>query len=285
MSSPRCIVTVHAHPDDESSKGPGTIAAYRARGIRSVLVCCTDGAEGDVLNPALDAEAVKADLANVRREELAAATSIIGYDRVVHLGYRDSGMKDSPANDHPECFHQAPLEEATEKLVAILRAERPQVLVTYPDVQEQYPHPDHLKVHDVSMAAYLAAGDPTKYQDAGPAHEVAKLFYVTWPAERVRAMHQMFLELGLESPYDEAFLARLDNYVDDTTHKVDISGFGHIRELSLKAHATQIDPNSKWWFGLPSSVQAELYPFEHYRLADSRLSGFVESGNDLFEGL
>jgi mycothiol S-conjugate amidase len=114
---------------------------------------------------------------------------------------------------------------------------------------------------------------------------VAKLFYVTWPAERVRAMHQMFLELGLESPYDEAFLARLDNYVDDTTHKVDISGFGHIRELSLKAHATQIDPNSKWWFGLPSSVQAELYPFEHYRLADSRLSGFVESGNDLFEGL
>ncbi len=250
-----------------------------------MLVCCTDGAEGDVLNPALDAEAVKADLANVRRDELAAATSIIGYDQVVHLGYRDSGMKDSAANADPECFHQAPLEEATEKLVAIIRQERPQVLVTYPDVQEQYPHPDHLKVHDVSMAAYLAAGDPTKFPAAGPPHEVTKLFYVTWPAERVRAMHQMFLELGLESPYDEAFLARLDNYVDDTTHKVDISGFGHIRELSLKAHATQIDPNSKWWFGLPSSVQAEIYPFEHYRLAHSRLDNAVETGDDLFEGI
>jgi mycothiol S-conjugate amidase len=98
-------------------------------------------------------------------------------------------------------------------------------------------------------------------------------------------MHEMFGELGLESPYDADFLKRLDNYVDDTTHKVDISGFGHIRELSLKAHATQIDPNSKWWFGLPSSVQAELYPFEHYRLAHSRLGGGDEAGDDLFEGL
>ncbi len=281
----RCIVTVHAHPDDESSKGPGTIARYRAEGVRTVLVCCTDGAEGDVHNPALDAEAVKADLKNVRRQELEAATAIIGYDRVVHLDYRDSGMADSEANAHPESFHQAPLEEATEKLVAILREERPQVLITYPDVQDQYPHPDHLKVHDISMAAFLASGDPGAFPSAGPAHQVDRLFYVTWPAERVRKMHEMFVELGLESPYDAEFLARIDAHVDDATHKVDITGFGHIRELALKAHATQVDPTSKWWFGLPSDVQAEIYPFEHYRLALPVPEGEPQDASDLFEGL
>ncbi|HEU5083148.1 MAG TPA: PIG-L family deacetylase, partial [Acidimicrobiales bacterium] len=160
MSRPdRCILTVHAHPDDESSKGAATIAWYRSQGVRTVLVCCTDGAAGDILNPAMDRPEVKADLPAVRREELARAAEIIGYDEVVHLGYRDSGMPDTEANAHPEAFANADLDEAVGRLVEVLRRERPQVVVTYGDDQSGYPHPDHLMVHDVTMPAVERAAD------------------------------------------------------------------------------------------------------------------------------
>jgi mycothiol S-conjugate amidase len=100
---PLCLLTIHAHPDDESSKGAGTVAKYHAEGVRTVLVCCTDGAAGDILNPAMDREDVKADLPKVREQELERAAAIIGYDEVVMLGYRDSGMPDSDHNHHWPC--------------------------------------------------------------------------------------------------------------------------------------------------------------------------------------
>ena len=121
----RCLLTVHAHPDDEASKGPGTIARYQAEGVHTVLVCCTGGEEGEILNPALDTPEIRADLAAVRREELARATEIIGYDEVVMLGYRDSGMAGSEANANPDCFAAAPLDEAVARLVAVVRRTRP----------------------------------------------------------------------------------------------------------------------------------------------------------------
>jgi mycothiol S-conjugate amidase len=77
-----CLLAVHAHPDDESSKGAGTVAKYRAEGVRTVLVCCTGGEEGDILNPAMDRPEVRADLGAVRQEELDRAASIIGYAEV-----------------------------------------------------------------------------------------------------------------------------------------------------------------------------------------------------------
>src|SRR5215510_1655906 len=118
---PLCLLTVHAHPDDEASKGAGTVNVYHQRGVRTVLVCCTGGEEGDILNPAMDTDEVKADIGAVRRRELDAAAKVIGYDEVVMLGYRDSGMPDSEANKNPECFARAPLDEAVGRLVAILR--------------------------------------------------------------------------------------------------------------------------------------------------------------------
>ena len=149
MTTPLCLLTVHAHPDDEASKGPGTVAKYHAEGVRTVLVCCTGGEEGDILNPALDSPEVRADIGAVRMRELAAATTVIGYDEVVMLGYRDSGMPDSEANARPDSFARAPLEEAVGRLVAVIRRERPQVIVTYGDDQKGYPHPDHLRVHEI----------------------------------------------------------------------------------------------------------------------------------------
>src|SRR3954471_4965956 len=102
MDEPRCILAVHAHPDDESSKGAGTIARYHAAGVHTVLVCCTGGEEGDILNPAMERPEVRERLHEVRMQELAEATRIISYDEVVMLGYRDSGMPDTEANARPE---------------------------------------------------------------------------------------------------------------------------------------------------------------------------------------
>src|SRR5690348_13539488 len=132
MDERLCLLTVHAHPDDEASKGAGTVARYHAEGVRTVLVTCTGGEEGDILNPAMDRDDIRARIAEVRREELDRAAEIIGYDEVVMLGYRDSGMPESPANADPASFAQAPLDEAVGRLVAIIRRFRPQVIVTYP---------------------------------------------------------------------------------------------------------------------------------------------------------
>src|SRR3954447_20185807 len=192
------LLTVHAHPDDESSKGAGTVAKYHDSGVRCVLVCCTGGEAGFILNPAMDTDEVKADIAGVRRRELETAAAIIGYDELVWLGYRDSGMPDMPENADPRCFARADLDEAVGRLVAIIRRERPQVIVTYPDEQTRYPHPDHLRVHEISMIAFDAAGDPDRYAELGEPWQPLKLYYSTWSRARIVATHAKLLELGLE---------------------------------------------------------------------------------------
>jgi mycothiol S-conjugate amidase len=281
MDDRLCLLTVHAHPDDESSKGAATVRHYHEEGVRCVLVCCTGGEAGDILNPAMDRPDVRARLAEIRAEELARATEIIGYDQVVMLGYRDSGMPGSEHNDHPECFAQAPLEEAVGRLVAVIRRERPQVVVTYPDDQGGYRHPDHLRVHDVTVPAFEAAGDPDAYPEAGPPWQPLKLYYTGWSQARVRATHEKLLELGLESPYSQEWLDRpgMDHRI---TTKVDVTGCHDVRRLALLAHATQIDPTSRYWFGLPPEVVA--YPWDDYILARSLVDATVPE-HDLFAGL
>jgi len=180
-------MTVHAHPDDEASKGPGTIALYSSRGVSTVLVCCTGGEEGDLQNPALaepggplhglEGVALSQAIADMRPAELAASAQAIGFDHVVMLGYRDSGMAGCDANAHPDCFATAPHDDACRRLVTEIRRHRPDVLLTYPDDQRGYPHPDHLRVHEISMAAVDYAADPAWHPDAGPAHEVRKVYY------------------------------------------------------------------------------------------------------------
>ncbi len=278
---PRCLLTVHAHPDDESSKGAGTVARYHAAGVRTVLVCCTGGEEGDILNPAMDRPEVRDHLAEVRRAELAEAARIIGYDDVVMLGYRDSGMPDTEANQRPEAFANAPLDDAVGRLVAVVRRTRPQVLVTYPEDQSEYPHPDHLRVHEITMAAWDAAGDPDRYPDAGPPWTPSKLYYTVWPRRRMLAMHEKFAELDLQSPFDDKWLARLQR-TEPLTTSIDLAGFADIRGQALKAHATQVDPTSPFWFGLPPEVLRELHPYDDYFLAASRVGGVDGLEDDLF---
>ncbi len=266
MEDRLCLLSVHAHPDDESSKGPATIARYHAEGVRTVLVCCTGGEEGDILNPAVDTPDVRADLAAVRRRELERATAIIGYDRVVHLGYRDSGMAGSPANKDPRSFASACFEEAVGRLVEVIRAERPQVVVTYGEDHGGYPHPDHVRTHEVTVAAFEASGDAAAYPEAGPAFAPSKLYYIVWSGARILAMHQKFKELGLESPFDEGWLARASKPQEVTT-VIDVSEHADVRRRALLAHETQVDPSSPFWFGLPPEVARSVYPVDEYFLA------------------
>ncbi|MCU1490684.1 MAG: Mycothiol conjugate amidase Mca [Acidimicrobiaceae bacterium] len=266
-----CLMTVHAHPDDEASKGAGTVARYHAAGVRTVLVTCTGGEEGDILNPAMDRPEVRAELPAVRRQELADAAGAIGYDEVVLLGYRDSGMPDSPANADPRSFHQAPIAEAVGRLVEVIRRERPQVIVTYPEDQSGYPHPDHIRVHEITVAAFEAAGDPAAYPGLGEPYQPLKLYYSLWPVEQMVKRHEKFLELGLDSPYTElikeGWLERAP--VQEPTAKVDIAGFADARRAGLLAHATQIDPASPHWFGLPVEHEREIHVNDPYVLARS----------------
>ena len=283
MSDPLCILTVHAHPDDEASKGAATIAKYRAEGIRTVLVCCTGGEEGDILNPAMDRPEVKKNLGAVRRQELDRAAAVIGYERVHLLGYRDSGMPESDANLHPDCFAEAPLDEAVDRLVELLRLERPQVVVTYPDEQGTYKHPDHLRVYEITDPAVERAADGNHRPDLGPPWSVNKVYYSSWSRARIQARHQAFLDLGLESPYDERWFERPDTD-DQITTKVSVDGFAHVRREGLLAHATQIDPDSPFWFGLPVEVDEKIYTVDDYRLARGHEYSEVPE-DDLFAGL
>jgi len=279
----RCLLAVHAHPDDESSKGAGTVARYAADSVHCVLVCCTGGEEGSILNPAMERPEVVERLHEVRLDELAEAARIIGYHEVVLLGYRDSGMPEDEANARADNFANAPLDEAVGRLVGILRRAQPEVVLTYGDDQRGYPHPDHLRVHEVTMAAVGAAADPALHPEAGPPWQVAKVYWSVWSRARLLGMHEKFLELGLESPYSPEWLERAGQD-DKITTAVPIHGYEDVRRDALLAHATQVDPTSPFWFGLPWDVARTVHPYDDWILARSTVPSELPE-SDLFAGL
>src|SRR5512143_2025739 len=196
---PLRLLAVHAHPDDESSKGAATAARYVREGVEVVVATCTGGEAGSVLNPAMDRPEVVARLPDVRREEMERARAILGV-RQEWLGFVDSGLPEGdPPPPLPEgCFALEPLETAAAPLVRVVRRFRPHVMTTY-DENGGYPHPDHIRCHQVSVAAFEAAGDPSQFPVAGTPWQPLKLYYdVTFSRERIEALHGAMLELGLE---------------------------------------------------------------------------------------
>ncbi len=283
VAAPLCILSVHAHPDDESSKGAGTVAKYHAEGIRTVLVCCTGGEEGDILNPAMDRDEVKADIGAVRKAELDRAAEIIGYDEVHMLGYRDSGMPDSEANKNPEAFANAPFDEAVGRLATILRATRPQVVLTYRTSSRATPTPTTCACHDITQPAIDKAADPDWITESGEPWQVSKVYYSVWSKKRVELTHQKYLELDLESPYSPEWFDRpwQDHRI---TTMIDIEGYAEVRFEALLAHATQIDPESPFWFGLPREVASAIHPYDDYIRAMCLVDAPTPE-DDLFAGL
>jgi mycothiol S-conjugate amidase len=287
VDPPLRLLAVHAHPDDESSKGAASMARYVREGVAVMVVSCTGGERGSILNPALEGDAViEADMGNIRRTEMALAQEILG---VQHrwLGFVDSGLPEGdPLPPLPEgCFALVPLEEATERLVRIVREFRPHVLTTY-DEKGGYPHPDHIRTHEVTMAAWEAAGDPHRFPDAGPAWTPLKVYYhLSHHLERIRALHDAALAAGLESPYAEWLDGWEDKPEDRArlTTRVECGEYFAIRDAALRAHTTQVDPEGRW-FALPYALQVAAWPTEDFQLAATRVETELPE-TDLFAGL
>ena len=285
--SPLRMMTVHAHPDDESSKGAATCARYVAEGHEVMVVTCTGGERGSILNPAMDRPGVLDDLPTVRRAEMARAAEILG---VSHrwLGFVDSGLPEGdPLPPLPEgCFALGDLDEQAGALVAVIREFRPHVVITY-DERGGYPHPDHIRCHEISVAAFDAAGDPDRHPDAGAPWQPLKLYYCHgFSKARLEAFHHALLDRGLDSPYGEW----LDNWSADipdpgtrVTSRIQCADWFPVRDEALKAHATQIDPTSRW-FTVPSDLQREIWPTEDYELVRSLVEAPLPE-DDLFAGV
>ncbi|SMD22346.1 mycothiol conjugate amidase Mca [Lentzea albidocapillata] len=281
------LMAVHAHPDDESSKGAASMARYIAEGHDVMVVTCTDGGAGSILNPAMDRPDVLENIIEVRREEMARAAKIL---RIQHrwLGFKDSGLPEGdPLPPLPDgCFALVPLEESVPSLVEAIRDFRPHVVVTY-DENGGYPHPDHIRTHEISMAALDVAADPAYQPELGEAWETRKVYYGHgFSRAKILAFHEAMEARGMESPYTE-WLANWStdrpDVMDRVTTQVECADYFDVRDEALKAHATQIDPTSRW-FGIPMELQREIWPTEEYELVRSLVDSTLPE-NDLFAGV
>ncbi|RNL61401.1 mycothiol conjugate amidase Mca [Nocardioides marmoriginsengisoli] len=277
---------VHAHPDDESSKGAASTAMYVAKGVDVHVVTCTGGERGSVLNPNMDRPDVLENITEIRRAEMESARQILGVSQD-WLGFVDSGWPEGdPKPPLPEgCFGLVPLEEATEPLVRLIRSFRPHVITTY-DENGGYPHPDHIKCHEISVAAFEAAADPERFPDAGEPWQPLKLYYQHgFNRPKAVALHEAALEQGIESVFAE----RLKDWKPDpvwdarVTTQVPCAEYFPVRDQALIAHATQIDPDG-FFFQIPMELQQRVWPTEDFELVTSLVDSQLPE-DDLFAGI
>lgn len=279
------LLAVHAHPDDESSKGAGTYAAYEDRGDEVMVVSCTGGEAGDVLNTGVHARAhAERDLTGLRRVEMAEAQRILDIEHR-WLGYRDSGMPGDGVLD-PSTFAAIPVEVSVRPLIQLIREFRPHVLVTY-DETGGYPHPDHIRTHEVSMLAWELAGQDV-YPELGEPWEPQKLYFDrTMNEERAKSM----LDHLKDHPEHEhlkdrmeAGLSRMIKQHRKRTTKIDISKYMGRRDDALRAHASQVAPDHEFFFGYPRDLEVIAYPYDAYELVESRVPTELPE-TDLFAGV
>ena len=283
------LMHVHAHPDDESSKGAASTAKYVAEGVDVHVATCTGGERGSILNPGFNHPGIIDNpelIGVIRREEMDSAREILGIKQD-WLGFVDSGWPEgNPKPPLPDgCFAAVPLAEAAEPLVRLIRSFKPHVLTTY-DETGGYPHPDHIKCHEISVYAFEAAADPAAYPDCGEPWQVSKLYYhLSWTFARMKAIDDEMTKHGLENPFAE----RLRNWVfndEDAkrlTTRVQCADYFPVRDEALRAHATQIDPLG-FWFAIPHEVQEAAWPTEDFQLVKSCVETSIPE-DDLFAGL
>lgn len=281
------LMAVHAHPDDESSKGAATMARYAAAGHRVMVVTLTGGERGEVLNPALQRADVHDRIAEIRREEMTKAAQILGIEHR-WLGFIDSGL---PKGDPPpplpdDCFALVPLEESVEALVKVVREFRPHVMTTY-DENGGYPHPDHIRCHQVSVAAFEAAGDYRLFPGSGDVWTVSKLYYIHgFLRQRMQLLQDEFARHGRVGPFAkwlEHWNPDHDGFAERVTSRVECGDYFSQRDDALRAHATQIDPNGDF-FTAPIEWQQRLWSTEEFELARSRVPVTLPE-TDLFAGI
>lgn len=287
------VLAVHAHPDDEASKGAAMMAAYVAAGAEVMVATCTGGERGDILVVgARELARAHRDLAGLRREEMAASVAALG---VQHrwLGFMDSGLPEGdPLPPLPfACFAALPLRTVSAPLVRLVRSFKPHVIVTY-DENGGYPHPDHIRTHEVAVEAFRAAGLPDEYQGLGEPWTPSKLYYDRgFAPERFRALDEGLRSAGLPSPFADRLRAIEEQASTgegravrhQTTTQIPVGQFLDRRDAALLAHRTQVDPEG-FFFAVPSTVAATAYPWEDYTLVASRVRSALPE-HDLFAGL
>ena len=278
MASRPTLLAVHAHPDDETITTGGTLARYSAEGARTVVVTCTHGDLGWVFEPSL----VGQDVGALRDRELESAARVLGVGRLVRLGYADSGMPGAPENQRPGAFAAADLAEAADRLVRVLEDERPQVMLAY-DETGGYGHPDHVKAHQVAVAAFEAAG----------AAQPAKLYFVRFPLTWSREFVRQLREAGIDAPgsapagADAGPDVREIGVPDElVTTAVDVRRYLPAKLAALACHRSQLPPDH-FLRRMPPELAQRLWAYEYFSLERDRTSGRQRDGLEagLFAGL
>ena len=262
------LLLVHAHPDDEAISTGGAMMKAKADGHRVVLVTSTRGEAGEIHN--MDEASVRPRLGEVRTKELEAAARILGVDRIEFLGYRDSGMVGTPDNDDPRSFHMAPLVEAAAKLLAILREERPDVVVTY-DSDGTYGHPDHIKAHRVTNSALDVLEKEGWW--------ARKVYYTAIP----RSLMEKFMEQVPEEDRRNDTIQIIGTPDELVTTRIDVSEYVDKKRDAFAAHVTQNDPNS-WFTTMADQLYRLAFGTEYYRLARGEPGSDLPE-SDLFAGI
>ena len=273
-------MAVHAHPDDESISTGGILAKYADKGAKTVLVYCTGGEAGDIQNPDFVPPSPGMGMKEIRRYELEKAVKVLRLGSVHFLDYRDSGMQGTPENKHPEAFAQADMEEATGRLVSIIRQTRPQVIVTYNE-KGTYGHPDHIMANRVTLRAFDAAGNPQFKDSQGFAPwRPSKLYYTAISKARLRLMAQLARERGEEPTFDPDFLGTPDERIAAI---VDVRKYLSRKFDALMFHQSQISPEN-FFRRIPEEYREDAFGYEHFECVNGCHSN-DKLEEDLFEGL
>lgn len=277
------LLAVHAHPDDESMSTGGTFARYGADpDVRTVLVTCTGGEVGEILDPTLDLEAARPRLGDIRRRELECAVNALGIDKLILLGYRDSGMAGTADNDDPRSFHQADFEEATRRLIAIVRRERPEVLVSYNE-NGGYGHPDHIMAHRITVAAFDRAGDPNDHPELGPAWQPSKLYQTAWPRGVMLRTAELLVSRGEPNPFADRDPNTLGTPDDQITTTISILDYLDHKRAAWRCHRTQITEQFLL-LRLPDEIVRSEMANEYFVRVRGRIAA-PDREDDLFAGL
>jgi len=283
------LLAVHAHPDDESSGTGGLLRLAADQGHFTVLVTCTNGELGDVkdrslqLRP-LDNPADRKKLGVARQGELRRAADILGVATLYMLGYHDSGMDGWNTNHAPEAFFKVDLQEATRRLVTIIRAHRPHVVVTY-DENGGYGHPDHVMTHRVTMAAVQAAAQGDQFPDSGPVWSVPKVYYTAWSRSEMMRVFKALHYLGRKTPLrDPEFDPHRFGCPDELiTTRIDVRPVMREKWRALFAHRSQMAWHDFFWWFLRLTGRW-LYAYESFRCVRSP-EPIISGETDIFAGL
>jgi len=259
---PLTVLMVHAHPDDECIGTGGTLARCAAEGVRTIVVYATRGELGEDHGRVLTTGSERAELAVRRVLELDEATRLLGVGRKAFLDYRDSGMAGEPTNDDPECFFQAPVEEAAARLADIIREERPHVVTSY-DERGIYGHPDHVKCNIVTRAAVAAAGDAARYPAHGHAPWIVPQYlYQVVSRDRMRRLAEIFAERSERYRRSAELMGTPDELI---THRIDVRDFVDLKYRALLRHASQVAEHG-FFNSVPEELRPEVFGWEFFML-------------------